>query len=52
LWAFEKPANPEDEWTAKFSQEVSEETKEVVQELIDAIEEHDDVSAIYTNVSL
>lgn len=52
LWAFDQPQNPADEWPAKFPQTVSPETQEVVQDIIDALLDHDDVSAVYTNIVL
>jgi len=48
LWAFEKDANLE--WKSKFPQAISEETAAKINRLIEILEEHNDVSAVYTNI--
>jgi len=47
-WAFEKTA---DGWTAKFPQEISPEDQEKLIALIEALEDNDDVHAVYTTVA-
>jgi len=37
-------------WQVKFKQEIPEEAKKKLQELIDELEERDDVQKIYTNI--
>jgi len=55
-WAFE-PASTEASigeeraWIAKFKQEISEESRQKLQELIEELEERDDVQNIYTNAN-
>lgn len=49
-WAFEPPADGNVEWRAKFPQALSEEEKTKTRELIKALEEHEDVQRVYTNV--
>lgn len=50
-WAFESLNGDEGIiWQVKFKQEISEEAKQKLQELIDKIEERDDVQKIYTNI--
>ncbi|MEE8131719.1 MAG: YebC/PmpR family DNA-binding transcriptional regulator [Candidatus Paceibacterota bacterium] len=46
-WAFE---NKDGEWRAKFKQEVSGETKQKIQILIQALEKRDDVQKVHTNL--
>ncbi|MFA5099129.1 MAG: YebC/PmpR family DNA-binding transcriptional regulator [Candidatus Paceibacterota bacterium] len=50
-WAFESK-NSDDGiiWEVKFKQEISEEAKQKLQELIEELEERDDVQKIYTNI--
>ena len=50
-WAFES-LNSDDGiiWQVKFKQEIPEEAKKKLQELIDELEERDDVQKIYTNI--
>ena len=50
-WAFES-LNSDDGiiWQVKFKQEIPEEGKKKLQELIDELEERDDVQKIYTNI--
>jgi YebC/PmpR family DNA-binding regulatory protein len=53
LWAFDAPikGNPEAaEWKAKFPQSISEESKEKLEKLIEALDEHDDVQNVFTNI--
>lgn len=53
LWAFDAPikGNPEaTEWKAKFPQAISEDSKAKLEKLIEALDEHDDVQNIFTNV--
>ncbi len=47
LWSFEKTNN---EWKAKFPQEISEDGRKKVASLIEALEEHEDVQNVTTNV--
>ncbi len=56
-WAFDQSADKRgpdaDErgnWIVKFKQEISEEAKQKLQELIEELEERDDVQKIYTNI--
>lgn len=49
LWAFEKQ---EGEWCAKFPQSVSTTTQEQLISLMDALDDHPDVSETYTNAEL
>lgn len=49
LWAFEKSAEYGGGWQAKFPQEISAEGKEKLQNLIEALEEHNNVQGVYTN---
>lgn len=46
LWSFEKT---ESGWKAKFPQEISEDGKKKIADLIEALEEHDDVQNITPN---
>ncbi len=47
LWAFEKTSDGA--WKAKFPQEISEDGKKKISELIEALEEHDDVQNVTPN---
>lgn len=47
-WAFVKEG---DTWKAKTTIDVDEENKKKVENLVDALEEHDDVQSVYTNIS-
>lgn len=49
VWAFEKQA---DGWRAKFPQGLSAEGKDKLSELVRALEAHEDVQKVYTNVKL
>jgi len=49
LWAFEKFNN---EWRAKFPQKISEDGMKKLEILIEALDDHDDVENIITNVDL
>lgn len=53
LWAFDAPikGNADSEWKAKFPQNISEESKAKLERLIEALDEHDDVQNIFTNVA-
>jgi len=54
LWAFDAPikGNAEAiEWKAKFPQSISEDSKAKLEKLIEALDEHDDVQNITTNVA-
>ena len=51
LWSFNPPAGKES-WEAKFPQAVSEPAKEKINRLIEALEEHEDVQKVTTNVGL
>lgn len=54
LWAFDAPikGNAEaTEWKAKFPQAISEDSKIKLEKLIEALDEHDDVQNIFTNVA-
>jgi len=48
MWAFESA--DEAGWKAKFPQEISEEGKNQLKRLVSALEAHDDVVGVYTNV--
>ncbi len=50
-WAFEALPAAQGGWQAKFPQSVSLEDTQKLQTLIKALEEHDDVQHVYTNVS-
>ena len=50
LWAFNQPAGGSDGWKAKFPQNISGQGKEKLNSLICAIEEHEDVQKITTNI--
>ena len=47
-WAFAPPTG-EGDWQAKFPQSLSSEDKKKLQELVTAIENHDDVQRVHTN---
>lgn len=47
-WAFELINN---EWQAKLRQDISDEAKEKLRELIEVLEEHDDVQGVYINAN-
>jgi len=47
-WSFEMK---DGEWQAKFKQDVSDDGKEKLQEIIEALEDHDDVQDVYTNAN-
>ena len=46
-WAFDYKGN---EWVAKFPMDVSEEQSAKVEKLFEALDEHDDVQEIYSNL--
>jgi YebC/PmpR family DNA-binding regulatory protein len=48
LWAFEKTA---DGWTAKFPQDVPDEDKTKLANLLEVLEESDSVQNVYTNIN-
>jgi len=48
-WAFDPLTSRDDRWQAKFKQELSEENKNKLSQLIQALENQDDVQKIYTN---
>lgn len=48
-WAFEKKDN---EWIPKFPQPLSEEQKEKVIKLLDALDDHEDVQEIFVNADV
>lgn len=50
LWAFEPDG--EGGWQAKFPQAISDAGKQKLEELIEALDDHDDVDDIYVNVEL
>ncbi len=52
LWAFDAPVagNPEAQWKAKFPQKVSENAQQKMEKLLEALDEHDDVQDIFTNI--
>lgn len=54
LWAFDPPAGGDGEggWQAKFPQVISDEGKKKLEDLIEALDDHDDVDDIYVNVEL
>jgi len=52
-WAFNPPiggAGISGEWQAKFKQEISDEAKEKLQNLIEALEDRDDVQDVFVNL--
>lgn len=49
LWAFDPPTN-EKGWSSKFPIEITENAKEKISSLIEALENHDDIQKITTNV--
>lgn len=51
LWAFNIPSAPEQEWTAKFPQSISEQAKEQLAKIIEALEEQEDVQKVITNIN-
>jgi len=53
LWAFDAPAkgSPNAKWKAKFPQNISTESKDKLEKLIAALNEHDDIQNIFTNVA-
>jgi YebC/PmpR family DNA-binding regulatory protein len=51
-WAFDPPAGGQGEWTAKFSQEISEKDKASLIKLIDELDGRDDIQKITTNAKL
>ncbi len=46
LWSFDKINN---EWKAKFPQEISEDGRKKIASLVEALEEHEDVQEVITN---
>lgn len=46
-WAFERQG---EEWVAKFPMEVSQEQREKLEKLFEALDEHDDVQEIYSSL--
>ena len=46
IWAFKKLRGG---WEASFLQEISDEDKERLGNLVDALTEHEDIQTIYTN---
>jgi len=52
LWAFDAPipGNSETQWKAKFPQAISDESNTKLEKVIEALDEHDDVQNIFTNV--
>lgn len=46
-WAFDKQGQ---EWIAKFPAEISQEKREKLEKLFEALDEHDDVQAIYSTL--
>ena len=54
LWAFDAPIKGNAEattWKAKFPQKISDDSKNKVERLIEALDEHDDVQNIMTNIA-
>jgi YebC/PmpR family DNA-binding regulatory protein len=49
LWSFEKTQG---EWKPKFTQLLSDATKQKVQEIVSSLEEHPDVQKVITNLQL
>lgn len=49
-WAFEVAPGEEKTWQAKFPQDISDDDKDSLGRLIEALEENDDVQGVYTNV--
>lgn len=50
IWAFEKLATGE--WKPKFPQTISEDGRQKLFELIAALEEHEDVQNVITNIKI
>jgi YebC/PmpR family DNA-binding regulatory protein len=50
-WAFEKISGSENGWHAKFPQDVSDDDRTALDNLVEALEENDDVQGVYTNVA-
>ena len=53
-WAFELASNGNNEerdWKPKFPQDITDEEKETLVELLEALEENDDVQNVYTNIN-
>jgi YebC/PmpR family DNA-binding regulatory protein len=51
-WAFELIEGEERDWSAKFPQDIADDTeKEKLVELLEAIEDNDDVQSVYTNIN-
>jgi YebC/PmpR family DNA-binding regulatory protein len=48
-WAFDPLTGRDDRWQAKFKQELSEENKNKLNQLIQELENQDDVQKVYTN---
>lgn len=51
LWSFNAPSAAEQEWTAKFPQPVSDQAKDQLAKIIEALEENEDVQKVYINIS-
>ena len=52
LWSFNPPVGGDGEWKAKFPQQISEDGKKKLRNLINMLEERDDVQKITTNINL
>ena len=48
-WAFTPPSSENMSWQPKFKQELNEEDKEKLIQIIEALEEYDDVQKVSTN---
>ncbi len=52
LWAFTSPQELGGNWEPKFPQEVDESTKSALHQLVISLEDHSDVTGVYTNAVL
>jgi len=50
-WAFDRAGGPGTEWNAKFPQEIPDDEKQKLADLLEALEDNDDVQDVYTNIN-
>ena len=50
-WAFDPPAGGQEGWKAKHTVKLNEKDEESLNKLLDALDDHDDVTALFTNRS-
>jgi YebC/PmpR family DNA-binding regulatory protein len=50
-WAFELANGEERDWNAKFPQDLPDEEKQKLVNLLDALEENDDIQNVYSNIN-